>query len=218
MKKVFMFFWRLPKKIYCKINECEENFLQKFDAEYKSKLAMHSLIFHFASMVLNALLVVFYLLYPNTFDGIIANYNINMAIVTVLALVPTIILTTTYIALYLKKRVPIIEGRKWIYCVQVILTFLFGGAITLAPIYILLGLLALSIYVVIFIICLYILLAFVSIALGGGSSSGRNKRKWTLSNGDEVTEEKGLCGESYYTGNSGTSYDTNDGGNTFYEK
>ena len=81
-----------------------------------------------------------------------------MAIVTVLALVPTIILTTTYIALYLKKRVSIIEGRKWIYCVQVILTFLFGGAITLAPIYILLGLLALSIYVVIFIICLYILL------------------------------------------------------------
>ena len=129
--------------------------MQKFDAEYKSKLAMHSLIFHFASIVLNALLVVFYLLYPNTFDGIIANYNINMAIVTVLALVPTIILTSTYIALYLKKRVPIIEGRKWIYCVQVILTFLFGGAITLAPIYILLGLLALSIYVVIFIIGLY---------------------------------------------------------------
>lgn len=66
-------------------------------------------------------------------------------------------------------------------------------------------------------VCLWVALKVI-LAMLGGSSSGGKKRKWKLDNGDEVTEEKGLCGESYYTGSSGKSYETNDGGDTFHEK
>lgn len=213
MKKSFLFFWRLPKKIYNKINECEEDFLKKFKAEYKSKLAMHALIYHFALIALTALLrplsfIVYYdLCAQHEIDGTIAMNLIFFA--------PTTILTITYIALYLKKRLPIIEGRKWWYCVQVILAFLFGGVVIIAPIYALLGLLVFAIYVLLALLVIWFILAFISVALGG---SGGGKRSWTLSNGDKVKEEKGICGESYYTGASGKSYDTNDGGHTFYEK
>jgi hypothetical protein len=68
------------------------------------------------------------------------------------------------------------------------------------------------------VITIYLAILLLGALLGGGSGGSGGRKKWKLSNGDEVTEEKGLCGESYYTGSSGTSYDTNDGGNTFYEK
>ena len=49
---------------------------------------------------------------------------------------------------------------------------------------------------------------------GGGSK----KRRFSLDNGDEVTEKSGLFGEKYYEGRSGKSYETNDNGRTFSEK
>jgi hypothetical protein len=45
----------------------------------------------------------------------------------------------------------------------------------------------------------------------------KNKKSFTLSNGDEVTVEHGLCGEKYYTGQSGKEYETTNG-ETFTEK
>ena len=66
------------------------------------------------------------------------------------------------------------------------------------------------------VIGVYLLILFIRLLLAGVSSGGR--KSWRLDNGDVVTEQKGLMGESYYTGSSGKSYDTNDGGDSFYEK
>lgn len=66
------------------------------------------------------------------------------------------------------------------------------------------------------VIVIYLFITFIQLLLNGGPNDG--KRRWKLDNGDVVTEQKGLMGESYYTGSSGKSYDTNDGGDSFYEK
>lgn len=206
MKRLFLFLWRLPKKIFYKINECEENFLQKFNPEYKSKLAMNALIYHFAAMVVNFLtsLLCFGVLAP-----IFMEKGIDENFLFVISSLLSLALPVIYITLYLKKRLPFIQGRKWWYCLQVILGFLFGGLVILAPIYILIGLIIISFYIVVALICLW---------LGFSVLFPEGKRRWRLDNGDEVTEEKGICGESYYRGSSGKEYRTDNDGDTFYEK
>ena len=64
-------------------------------------------------------------------------------------------------------------------------------------------------------VAIYIIITAIQIALGNGV--GSKGKRWKLDNGDQVREEKGLLGESYYKGSSGKSYDTNDGGETFTE-
>lgn len=70
----------------------------------------------------------------------------------------------------------------------------------------------LAVYAVLFLLIAWIIFGVV---LGGNGKS--SKRKWELDNGDTVTESKGICGESYYKGDSGKSYDRNPDG-TFQEK
>lgn len=214
MKKVLGFLWRLPKTIFCKINECEENFLHKFNPEYKSKLALNALIY-FVAYALVAFLAMPLFNYVVTPLWLKFGWNLegNLAL-SLCIFLPILILTVLYLVFYLRKRLPMIEGRKWWYCIQVVLAFLFGGNVILLPIYVLVGLLVVAFYVVIALILLWIALAMI----GGSSGGSKGRRKWKLDNGDEVTETKGILGESYYTGTSGTSYETNDGGDTFYEK
>lgn len=66
------------------------------------------------------------------------------------------------------------------------------------------------------VIAIYLFITFIQLLLNGGPNDG--KRRWKLDNGDVVTEQKGLMGESYYRGSSGKDYDTNNGGDTFCEK
>jgi hypothetical protein len=68
-----------------------------------------------------------------------------------------------------------------------------------------------AIFVAVAFLVLYIVFAMLF-----GSDSGSGKR-YRLDNGDEVKEERGLLGETYYTGSSGKSYDKNFDG-TFSEK
>lgn len=75
----------------------------------------------------------------------------------------------------------------------------------------------LAVFFVLFAVVGGIVYFFLVGGIKGASSSGKSKRKWKLDNGDTVTESKGICGESYYDGDSGRSYDRNSDG-TFQEK
>ena len=76
----------------------------------------------------------------------------------------------------------------------------------------------LAVFFVLFVLVGGIVYFFLVGGISGASSSGKkSKRKWELDNGDTVTESKGICGESYYKGDSGRSYDRNSDG-TFQEK
>lgn len=70
--------------------------------------------------------------------------------------------------------------------------------------------------VIVLIICILLFVLWLLFMMVFGDDK-KKKKRITLSNGDEVTEEKGLAGESYYTGSSGKSYDKV-GDDTFVEK
>ncbi len=213
MKKFFNFFWQLTKKIYAKVNECEENFMRKFDEEYTSKLAKNSLIYLAVNFVVPSLILTIIM-------GIFAATDtaITQTVGVLIALVSTFLPLILFVALYVKKRLPLIQGRKWWYVIQITLAFLFGGSVIILPMVVVIGI---TVALAVAAFYIFIALAFIWLLLtmlAGGPSGGSKRRKWKLDNGDEVTEEKGILGESYYTGQGGTSYDTDDGGETFYEK
>lgn len=213
MKKFFNFFWQLTKKIYAKVNECEENFMRKFDEGYTSKLAKNSLIYLAVNFVVPSLILTIIM-------GIFAATDtaISQTVGVLIALVSTFLPLILFVAFYVKKRLPLIQGRKWWYVIQITLAFLFGGSVIILPMVVVIGI---TVALAVAAFYIFIALAFIWLLLtmlAGGPSGGSKRRKWKLDNGDEVTEEKGILGESYYTGQGGTSYDTDDGGETFYEK
>lgn len=213
MKKFFNFFWQLTKKIYAKVNECEENFMRKFDEGYTSKLAKNSLIYLAVNFVVPSLILTIIM-------GIFAATDtaISQTVGVLIALVSTFLPLILFVAFYVKKRLPLIQGRKWWYIIQITLAFLFGGSVIILPMVVVIGI---TVALAVAAFYIFIALAFIWLLLtmlAGGPSGGSKRRKWKLDNGDEVTEEKGILGESYYTGQGGTSYDTDDGGETFYEK
>lgn len=213
MKKFFNFFWQLTKKIYAKVNECEENFMRKFDEGYTSKLAKNSLIYLAVNFVVPSLILTIIM-------GIFAATDtaITQTVGVLIALVSTFLPLILFVAFYVKKRLPLIQGRKWWYVIQITLAFLFGGYVIILPMVVVIGI---TVALAVAAFYIFIALAFIWLLLtmlAGGPGGGSKRRKWKLDNGDEVTEEKGILGESYYTGQGGTSYDTDDGGETFYEK
>ena len=143
---------------------------------------------------------------------------ITQTVGVLIALVSTFLPLILFVAFYVKKRLPLIQGRKWWYIIQITLAFLFGGYVIILPMVVVIGI---TVALAVAAFYIFIALAFIWLLLtmlAGGPSGGSKRRKWKLDNGDEVTEEKGILGESYYTGQGGTSYDTDDGGETFYEK
>ena len=213
MKKIFKFYWQLTKDLYAKVNECEENFMRKFDEEYTSKLAKNSLIYLAVWWVSAPLLSGLLLLIEDNMST-----NIPGAVGIPLVIIALILPLALFVIFYTKKRTPLIQGRKWWYVIQIMFGFMFGGFFISAPI---VGMIVIT--VMLAVAAFYILIAlavlwFVFTMILGGSIGGSKRRRWKLNNGDVVTEEKGILGESYYTGQGGTSYDTDDGGDTFYEK
>ena len=207
IKKLFSFFsfflWRLPKGIFCKINECEENFLHKFAPEYKSKLALHSIIYFFASTLT---------LFLGTFlcSGVVGpmcvkfGWELSDGLMTILFLLPVIIFFAIYLVLYLKKRLPMIEGRKWWYCVQVALALMCGTQAIFLPVIVFVWLLVIAFYVVAAIAVIWTVLLFFGVAFDRPKG-----KKWKLLDGygTVIKEEKGLCGEKYYTDELGREYE-----------
>ena len=78
----------------------------------------------------------------------------------------------------------------------------------------LIALVLLSIAISIALFLLSVVMTIIALFDGGGSK----KRRFSLDNGDKVTEKSGLFGEKYYEGRSGKSYATDDNGKTFSEK
>ena len=78
----------------------------------------------------------------------------------------------------------------------------------------LIALVLLSIAISIALFLLSVVMTIIALFDGGGSK----KRRFSLDNGDKVTEKSGLFGEKYYEDRSGKSYETNDNGRTFSEK
>ncbi len=204
-KSILMFLWKLPRTIFNKINECEENFLTQFDENYKSKLGINSIIYFFGSQA-SFVLAFFITLFFARFE------SMNGILGFILAAIPGLLFTTLYTINYLKKRLPIIQGRKWWYCIQAILGLWFGFYAIIAPIAILAGLLYAAFIVVVIVLVLWIALAIFT----GSTGSSNGKRRWRLDNGDEVTEEKGLFGEKTYRGSWGKTYEKD--GDDFIEK
>ena len=203
-KSILMFLWKLPRTIFNKINECEENFLTQFDENYKSKLGINSIIYFFGSQA-SFVLAFFITLFFARFE------SMNGILGFILAAIPGLLFTTLYTINYLKKRLPIIQGRKWWYCIQAILGLWFGFYAIIAPIAILAGLLYAAAVVVIVILVLWIALSIIT-----GDSGSNGKRRWKLDNGDEVEESKGLLGTKHYRGRYGTEYEKD--GDKFREK
>lgn len=78
----------------------------------------------------------------------------------------------------------------------------------------LIALILLSIAISIALFLLSVVMTIIALFDGGGSK----KRRFSLDNGDKVTEKSGLFGEKYYEGRSGKSYETDDNSRTFSEK
>ena len=207
MKKGLKFLWKSPKNIYLWINEKEANYLQKFNADYKSKLALHSFLFWVFSGIVGILcpLCLFSLAPESEF-------------VLYIGLALPIVISAVYIVMYLRKRLPMIEGEKWKYCVMTTIALIFGAHAVLFPIYVLIGLLILAFYIVIIIIGLYIIFTLFIGAMTGDFGGGSRKRRWRASSSNlEITEEKGLLGDTSYMGNDGKEYNKV-GDNEFTEK
>jgi hypothetical protein len=96
------------------------------------------------------------------------------------------------------------------------LTFRFADYTILGPSIfpLLIALILLSIAISIALFLLSVVMTIIALFDGGVSK----KKRFSLDNGDEVTEKSGLFGEKYYEGRSGKSYETNDNGRTFSEK
>ena len=210
-KKILKFLWKLPRTIFNTINECEENFLTQFDENYKSKLGINSIIYFFGSQA-SFVLAFFITLFFARFE------SMNEIWGFILAAIPGLLFTILYTINYLKKRLPMIQGRKWWYCIQAILGLWFGFYAIIAPIAILAGLLYAAFIVVVVLLVIWIVLAVI--AGDGGSSSGKKSgpRRWKLDNGDEVEEHKDLLGgtASYRSRWGSKEYEKD--GDKFYEK
>ena len=70
--------------------------------------------------------------------------------------------------------------------------------------------------IIVLIVCILLFVLWLLFMMVFGDDN-KKKKRIRLSNGDEVTEEKGLAGESYYTGSSGKEYDKV-GEDTYVEK
>lgn len=62
-----------------------------------------------------------------------------------------------------------------------------------------------------------VLVLYVLAAMLKGSSSSSGKKSWKADDGTTIEESKGICGESYYSDNSGRNYEKVDD-TTFREK
>lgn len=66
-------------------------------------------------------------------------------------------------------------------------------------------------------ICILIVIAVLYIVSAMLSSSGSKGKRWRADDGTVIEEAKGICGESYYSGNDGRSYEKT-GDTTFRER
>lgn len=190
--------------VYRGINRLEEKFIRKNHPDYKSNLSKHILIVTALVCVISLFSsILSSLLSLSSGNGLTGLY--------VIAFLPYVCCVIYWI-FYLHRQLHLFEttGQKIGYglftCVFLVILgpFIF-------PLLIALILLTIAISIALFL--LSVVMTIVALFDGGSK-----KKRFSLDNGDKVTEKSGLFGEKYYDGDSGKSYVTNDSGRTFYEK
>lgn len=204
--------------VYRGINTLEEKFTRKNHPDYTSDLSKHVLI-------LTAVLWVSGLL----FIGIGSLFELDIIAVNGVALTDDAsigvkiyrfvvawfpwIFCIFYWALYLRQHLHLLPttGLKIEYGLFTCVFLIILGPY-IFPLLIALVLLSIAISIALFL--LSVVMTIIALFDGGGSK----KRRFSLDNGDKVTEKTGFFGEKYYEGRSGKSYETDDNGRTFSEK
>lgn len=190
--------------VYRGINSLEESFITKYHPEYKSNLSK--------SILIETALVFFVSLLGGLLGSILSLSPENGANGLYIIVFLPYVCCVIYWIFYLRRHLHLLptNGQKIGYglftCVFLVL---LGPSIF--PMLIALILLSIAIQIALFLLSVVTTI----IAL---FDSGSKKKRFSLDNGEKVTEKTGLFGEKYYDGDSGKSYETNDNGRTFYEK
>ena len=200
MKKFNLLVW-----LYNGLNRLDERFFRKEHPDYCSNFSLHVLVMTLLGLLSVALMA----LVVRLTHRIPGQTSISFV------LMMTNMLFLGYWLYFLSKRLPLLGsvGRKIGY-----LAFTFVFLVLIGPV-----LFPLVLAVILLLLALQIALWLLAVVVwvidlfNGGSGGGRGKR-WRLDNGDEVKERSGLFGDKTYTGRSGRSYETHDGGETFREK
>lgn len=200
--------------VYRGINTLEEKFTRKNHPDYKSDLSKHVLIvtgISIGAAIIIPLLagVVLGLLHGYPSPDSPAGVSVVMFS---LSMIP-FLCCVAYWIYYLKRHLYLFSttGQKIGYGLFTCVMLAILGP-SIFPILVALILLTIAISIALFL--LSVVMTIIALFDGGGSK----KKRFSLDNGDKVTEKSGLFGEKYYEGRSGKSYETNDSGRTFYEK
>lgn len=200
--------------VYRGINTLEEKFTRKTHPDYKSDLSRHVLIvtgISIGAILISSLLmgVVTSLSPVNSSSDL----SVSMSVVMVFQAMFPFLCCAAYWIYYLKRHLYLFSttGQKIGYGLFTCVMLAILGP-SIFPILVALILLTIAISIALFL--LSVVMTIIALFDGGGSK----KKRFSLDNGDKVTEKSGLFGEKYYEGRSGKSYETNDSGRTFYEK
>ncbi|MDR3937019.1 MAG: hypothetical protein Q3X52_03230 [Alistipes sp.] len=200
--------------VYRGINTLEEKFTRKNHPDYTSDLSKHILIvtgISIGATFITSLLrgVVMSMLLGNLSPD--STVGIRMAM-SFLVVIP-FLCCVAYWIYYLKRHLYLFSttGQKIGYGLFTCVMLAILGP-SIYPLLIALILLSIAISIALFL--LSVVMTIIALFDGGGSK----KRRFSLDNGDKVTEKTGFFGEKYYEGRSGKSYETNDNGRTFSEK
>ncbi len=200
--------------VYRGINTLEEKFTRKNHPDYKSDLSKHVLIvtgISIGAVIISSLLmgVVMSLSPVNSSSDL----SVSMSVVMVFQAMIPFLCCVAYWIYYLKRHLYLFSttGQKIGYGLFTCAMLAILGP-SIFPLLIALVLLSIAISIALFL--LSVVMTIIALFDGGGSK----KKRFSLDNGDEVTEKSGLFGEKYYEGRSGKSYETDDNGRTFSEK
>ena len=200
--------------VYRGINTLEEKFTRKNHPDYKSDLSKHVLIV--TGVFIGATLI------TSLLDGVVMsmqhgnfspNLSVGMGIGLFFLSTTPFLCCVAYWIYYLKRHLYLFSttGQKIGYGLFTCVMLAILGP-SIFPLLIALVLLSIAISIALFL--LSVVMTIIALFDGGVSK----KKRFSLDNGDEVTEKSGLFGEKYYEGRSGKSYETNDNGRTFSEK
>lgn len=115
---------------------------------------------------------------------------------------------------YLLLVISMLNIGESIFCCRKVWQMMVRSLIlvVMVPLMAVIGFIASAIVYIVIVLAVALFL-FSCMALGGGKSGG--KKKYVLDDGTTVTEEKGLLGESYYSGDNGASYTKSPGSDSF---
>lgn len=191
-----------------------KKFTRKNHPDYKSDLSKHVLIvtgvFIGATLITSLLGGVVMSMQHGNFSP---NLSVGMGIGLFFLSTTPFLCCVAYWIYYLKRHLYLFSttGQKIGYGLFTCVMLAILGP-SIFPLLIALVLLSIAISIALFL--LSVVMTIIALFDGGGSK----KKRFSLDNGDEVTEKSGLFGEKYYEGRSGKSYETNDNGRTFSEK